>query len=190
MRKNRPRQNGFTLLELAAASVLVVVMLGATWNLMSRSQIFFDDQAQRLEVEVTGRRVLGYLTEELRVASSGSVLPAVLANSPTLQFQRVIGIDTANDSAPILGPVNTVEFALAPGENADAVDENGDGRADEGSLRHTIDCQPARVVSENILGVRFSSTARGVEIAVDVGVVDRNGLLIQQTFTEHVRFRH
>lgn len=181
------RERGFSLLELAIATVLLAVVTGAAGAVMMRSQLLFDTQVQQYVVDDSGLRVVNRLTQELRGAEPTSVLPLVLDDSEIVQFQRVTGFV---DGAVVLGPVITVEFQLAAGETANGVDDNGDGRTDEGRIVFTEAGNPPRVLAVNVVGLRFNSTADGLSFSIDLQLIDRNGRSIARTFTQEVGFRN
>ena len=108
-------------------------------------------------------------------------------NSSQIQFQRVVGY---KDKAPVLGPVMTLGFQLAPGEAANGKDDNKDGRIDEGFIVYTIAGGPPIAFAGNVMAVRFTSTPFGMSFSVDVAVVDRDGLVIQKTFSQQVSYRN
>ena len=41
----------------------------------------------------------------------------------------------------------------------------------------------------NILGLRFNSTVGGISYSVDIGLVDADGNVTQETFTQQISFR-
>ncbi len=44
-------------------------------------------------------------------------------------------------------------------------------------------------LSGNIIGVRFNSTVGGISYSVDVGLVDDEGNVTRETFTQQISFR-
>ena len=99
-------------------------------------------------------------------------------------------------STKTLGTVTTLGFQLAPGETANGIDDNGDGRVDEGVVTYTYTPAsggPVTVqIGGNVTGLRFNSsgTGMGMLIAVDIGMSNRKGNLMQKTFTQEVTFRN
>ena len=85
-----------------------------------------------------------------------------------------------------------IEFELATGETDDGTDENGDGRIDEGFITITEAGGTPIVIAEEILGLRFNRSLVGVAIDfdVDLAVLDRDGNLLQRTFSQTVSQRN
>ena len=121
------------------------------------------------------------------MAERTSVLPLVLNDSEIVQFQRVTAFV---DGVVVLGPVITIEFQLVAGETANGVDDNGDGRIDEGQIVFTETGNPPRVLAVNVVGLRFNSTADGLSFSTDFQLIDRDGRSIARTFTQEIGFRN
>ena len=181
------RQRGFSLIELAAALTIMTVVSGGAWNIVYRSQVFFQEQTQLFGIAENGARIMERLTEELRKADPLSLVPIVLENSTSVQFQQVIGFE---DGKVQLGPVQTIGFVLAKGESLNGVDDNGDGRPDEGRVTFNDGNGNVTDLAQNVLGLQFNSTGNRVTFSSEVGVVTRDGVLRRQTFTREIVFRN
>ena len=144
------------------------------------------DDVIRLTVDETCNRVVNRVSEQLRQAYPGSVDPTVLDDSATLTFQKVTGYSGGTVQ---LGPEHGFEFQLATGESDNGQDDNGDGRIDEGVLVFTED-GTSMVIAENVLGLGFTSAAGGISFSFGVGLVDRDGNVIQNAWTRRLAFRN
>ena len=140
----------------------------------------------RLTVDDTCNRVVNRVTKQLRQAYPSSISPTVLDDSPTLTFRRVT--DYSGETVQ-LGPEHGFEFQPAPGESDNGLDDNGDGRIDEGVLVYTED-GTSIVIAENVLGLGFTSAVDGISFSFGVGLVDRDGNVIQNAWTRQLSFRN
>lgn len=181
------RTAGFTLLEMIVAIALMAILVGSVGFLMLRTQNLSSELMTQLRVNDTCVRIMSRMRRELQGVEPTTVLPLILDDSPTVQFQTVTGYDAG---VVEMGPVITIGFQLAAGEADNGTDDNGDGRADEGGIVYVVAGQPPIVLSEDILGLRFNQTANGLSFTADVGVLNRDGLLVTETITQSVAFRN
>jgi hypothetical protein len=155
--------------------------------LVHSSERGFAEQTLHLALDQTGRRVADRLCQDLMQARAVTVLPLAMSDSDHLQFQRVTGY---KNGAAQLGPVTTYGFELAPGEAKNGKDDNGDHRVDEGFIVQAEAGGTGVPIAGQVLALRFTSAAGGVSFAVDVGLVGRDGQLVQKTFVQRVTFRN
>lgn len=181
-----PRR-GFTLLEVMIATGLVALALGSALNVWFHSQVAFTDNIRQNVIAETGHRVLSRIGAELMEAEPLTLLPLSVTDSDFVQFQKVEGYDAGSK---VLGPVITLGFQLEAGERANGADDNGDGRIDEGYVTYTELGSPAIGIGGNVLRLRFDGLSNGIRITVNVGIVDRSGLLVEDTFTRVIAFRN
>jgi prepilin-type N-terminal cleavage/methylation domain-containing protein len=181
------RQRGFTILEVTITVTMVAVMLGAASIVVLKSENYLAEQIQQLLLDQTGRNVMNRLSEEIRQAYPPSVLPVLIANSNSLQFQKVTGYA---GGAPVLGATVTLGFELAPYELANGKDDNGDGRIDEGFVTYMELGNAAIQIGANVLDLRFSAKGNGVAVTADVAVSDRQGGTVRRTFAQTVAYRN
>ncbi len=193
MKPNHPRSrlrrewSGFTLIELAIVIVVLAVVLGSVWGALLSAEVFSGNYARELVVNQTGGRILDRL-EEIQGAHPATVNPLVMVDSDWIVFQTVIRYE---EGGTVLSDAITIAYRVETGEALNGVDDNGDGRIDEGVIEYTAGNPPVTVqIARDVLGLRFNPTTKGVECAVDVGVVDREGNLLSRTFTEKVTFRN
>ena len=181
------RRQGFTLLEVAVATALTSLMIGGVSTAIFLAQVGLAGEINEYVFEQSGRRVATRLSQELMGASGGSVLPLVSTNGNYIQYKEVTGYA---GGVVQLGPLKTIELQLYPGEQANGLDDNGDGRIDESFLTIKEGTGTPVEISGDVLGLRITYTAGGVIFAVDLGRTDRDGVLTQITVSERVTFRN
>jgi hypothetical protein len=131
-RKNHAR-TGTTLIEVALASSLLVVV-GSTAILAARSTT----QAYRTETTIAeldrvGRQAMAEVEAGLQAADAGAVTPAAVSapfSSSSIEFARCTGFAAAIQ----YGPAERLVFEQDPLDPDDGVDDDGDGTIDEGRL--------------------------------------------------------
>lgn len=187
--------------------VLLTIVFGSLTNMLLHSQIFSVEFTRQGVVEETGWRISARLGEDLYRIDVTTLLPIVIDNNSYIEFREVESIDVATGN-PILGDYILIGWQAGPGETLNGLDDNGDGRIDEGFVsridrnkKTPFGAYPAlgqwksvgqRRVTQlagNIIGVRFSSTGSGISYSVDVGLVDSDGNVVQKTFTQRISFR-
>ncbi len=181
------RREGFTLLEVLIVAGLLTLTLGSAMEVWFHSQAAFADSVRQNVVGDTGRRLLTRLGAELLETEPTVLLPLSIVDSNFVQFQKVTGYDAGGK---VLGPVITLGFQLETGETANGADDNGDGRADEGYVTYTEQGDPTIRIGGNVVGLRFNGLPNGIMISVDVGIVYRDGQLVEDSFTRIVAFRN
>ena len=178
---------GFTILEIAVTMAVLSLVVAGSMTLVLRIQLSYQEELQQYALDQTGRRTLDRLGEEIRGASLSTIVPAVLTDSPTIQFQRVIGYA---GGAVQFGPAITIQHQPEPGETINGLDDDGDGRTDEGFLVYSEDGSTPFNVAGNVTGMRFNSTPLGVSFSVDIALLGRDSQVLLRTFTEQISFRN
>ena len=178
-------ERGFTLLELSIGMALFAFVMAAVASAVLHLQSQFTETAKEHSIE-SGYRLAYRLSDELMTAHWSSLNPLVPVNAPSMQYQDVI--DWVAD-AVVLGPVKTIAFELAAGELANGLDDNGDGRADEGFVTLGEAGGPTIRVAGNVLGLRFNKLGDSLSFEVDLGVINGYGELTTKTFSQVVSFR-
>lgn len=187
LRRAVPRRDGaFTILELSVVIVLLTVVLGIATSVVLHSAELFADQVLEHIIDEAGGLVCDRLTEELRSAYPLTLLPLSISSSTYVTYQKVIGHEAG---APKLGPVTTLRMDLVPGELLNGLDDNGDGRVDEGFLTLTEGTNAPLAIRGHLLRLGFDSTPSGMSFSVDIGVSDRKGTVRLKTFAQKVSFR-
>jgi hypothetical protein len=137
-------------------------------------------------LDEAGWRLCDRISEELRSVDPTTLMPFTISNSPYLTYQKVTGYQAG---APTVGPVTTLRLDLAPGETANGVDDNGDGRIDEGFLTLTEGGNPKVRLLGNLLRLGFDATQGGLGFSAEVGLSDRAGYVRKKTFNQKITFR-
>ena len=61
---------------------------------------------------------------------------------------------------------------------------------DEGYLTYTEGGNPPIKISGKVLALSFEPLVGGIKFSVDVGVVNRDGVIVQRTFSEQIAYRN
>lgn len=183
---SRSREEGYTLIEVAVVLSMSLLIMQGVFNVMFHWERLFTEQVKHFTLDQSAERILQRLAEEIRSADPATLVPTVVSNSSTVQFQRVTGF---SGGAAQLGSAVTFGFALAPGETANGVDQNGNGLADDGYITMTEGGSTIRLAG-NVMGLRFTSTSTGLTISTDIGMVDTKQNVTVKTFIRDVAFRN
>jgi hypothetical protein len=175
------------LAEVLAAASLAALLMGSAAAVFLNSVDCLGEEMDRMRVNQTGRHLLDRICGDLRMAAGESVLPLLLADSDFITYQKVIEYGA---KGPELGPVVTIAFEPSPGESVNGQDDNGDYRIDEGSVTYTEGASAPRVMATDICGLRFNNIPAGISVGVQVAVVSRSGIIIQNSFRRDVKFRN
>ena len=183
------RARGFSLLETLISTLVVTIVMGSVLTVIFRSQIFAAEEMQGYKVEQTGRRVAYRISEELKGAAQSSVSPIVMDDSNFVTFQRPVDFEAGTIR---LGPAITISFELEQGEGEapDGIDNNGDGRADEGVVVYSEAGDEPVTIGADIVGLRFNRLGNSISFELDVATLNRDGIVVQKTFAQAVAFRN
>ena len=178
---------GFTLVEITVSLVVLAMLLGGAFSLVFHSQLLSVDQTQRSVIDQAGWRVMDRLGDELQVAKRETVTLPTNLGANSVEFQRAAGYV---NGAVQLGATITLAFQLATGEQLNNLDDNGDGRVDEGFVTYTESGEAPVAIAGNVLRLSFNPTANGLSFSADVGLIDRSGELLTKTFTQEISYRN
>ena len=199
------RQEGVSLLEMAIVIVVLGIVMGGVTTAIFKSQVFSGDFTREGVIDETGWRVTARLGEEFYNIHPPSLLPLVITDSAYVEYREVIGFTAG---VPDLG--NTIIVGWEPdtegGELFDGTDNNGDGRVDEGYITRLDTGDTAVVgaypdwdgyaggeklrIAGNVIGFRLNNAPGGISYSTDVGLIDREGNLLMESFTEQIAFRN
>jgi len=133
---SRESRRGTTLLEVALASVLLIVFTGGALFMASRTGVAYRTDSTGAELDALGTQVLGDVAEGLRAADAAGLLPPP-AWSPQstnrVEFTRITGFDDLTGLV-IPGPPERYVLERDPGDPDDGVDNDDDGLIDEGRV--------------------------------------------------------
>ena len=192
---------------MAVVLVLLTVVFGSLVSMLSHSHVFSAEFTREGVVEETGWRILARLGDELFKIDPDSLLPIVIDNNNYIEFLEVLGINSISGN-PILSDYVVIGWHVVKTELMNGQDDNGDGRIDEGYISRlernktnpggnypgpgqwkTEDQRTLTPLAGNIVVLRFNSTVGGLSFSVDVGLVDDEGVVTQETFTRQISFR-
>ncbi|MEM7233888.1 MAG: prepilin-type N-terminal cleavage/methylation domain-containing protein [Planctomycetota bacterium] len=182
----RQLRTGFTLLELAIALTLSVVLLGAGSFLANRCTALLYTEMDLLALDGTGHRVLEHFVNELRVAASETIVPAILDDASSVQYRQVSGYAKGKRQ---LSPARSIEFRRDDGEAPNGKDDDGDGLVDEGSIVQVAGGSEVTLCS---IATRCSltGTETGIVVSIDLATVDATGRVAARSFSHELSFRN
>ena len=88
---SRSREEGHTLLEVAVVLSMALLIMQGVFNVMFHWERLFTEQVKHFTLDQSAERILHRLAEEIRASDPTTILPIVVSNSSTIQFQRVTG---------------------------------------------------------------------------------------------------
>ena len=168
---------GFTLLELAAAGLLLGIILGAA-AIVTTSGSKAARQAQvQLDVNQRARRALDRMDQELTGAGSGQLVPDPGPfGASSFTFRRAAGVDGAG--ALQWSEMCSLSLLLDAGETDNGIDDDGDGSIDERELVLTRDVggpgQNQVVLCHDVRELLAGETANGIDDNGN-GLIDEPG---------------
>ncbi len=172
---------GFTILELLIAATISAGLIYAIANSTLRASRAYAEGSLRSNLISRAHQVVDRIAAQLEQAGVGTLQPPLLplATSSTLTFQQVVGY---GGGAVVWSADNVFAFQLETGEIADGLDNNGDGRIDEGVVVWTQNVgQPNQ--SSVVLCHGVSSLLQGevANLADDNGngLIDEPGLAFE-----------
>lgn len=126
---------GFTILELMIALSVVLLVTGGVSQVMQTASGSFKESARSADLQARSSRVLSRLVRELSVTGDGETsltaqLPAGEAVTE-LEYQPSLGRD---GGVELWGERRRIELVLGAGEQANGLDDNGNGLVDERDL--------------------------------------------------------
>ena len=124
---------GFALIEMAVVMVVLAVVLGSVWSALLHTDLFSAQRTRELVVTQMGWKIMDRL-EELQGAVSASVSPVVLEDSDWISFRKV---ESHSEAGPVLSEPITFAYRVESGEALNGIDDDGDGRVDEGVIEYT-----------------------------------------------------
>ncbi len=181
-------ESGITLIEVTITVALLGIVIAGAMSFWVRSQDAFNEQVRRSVVNEIGQRALARLAEEVVLADSASLLPIVITNSEFIQFSKVIGLE---NGLPVYSPTVTLQRQPEAGETlGNGIDDNLDGRIDEGYIVYSeAGTTPIQLVGD-ILDLRFTGLTNGISVTVTAGKVADDGTVETQDFTRVIAFRN
>lgn len=179
-----PRERGLTLVEVMIGVVLTSVVLGLSFVAAATTADVLSVTQATTRAHLEAERCLRLcLTELRRARRDGATSPAWSASGlqpgdpdDVLEFRQALGVDPADPRQVLWGDTLRIAFA-ADGEEvpSNGVDDDGDGRVDEGQvLIHFVGSGAPPVVAARDV-TRFAVTVEqpapgALRIALEVRV--------------------
>lgn len=154
--RRRTGQSGFTIVEMAVAGALVLLLLSSALLAARGGMGAFRATQDASDVEARVRRALDRVVFELLSAGKSELFPAWDDldgdfGTDDLNFAKVTGLA---GTTPQFGAVHNLTVELAPGESNDGLDNDGNGLVDDGVLVLTRDVGGTEVRIVLCRGVR------------------------------------
>lgn len=166
------REEGFSLLELAIYSALLLVLGASLVTIILTAMRTTAENGGISKVQERNRTAIFRIERELRRSISGT--PTVGDGGSSLSFASTAGFD---GTVPVAGPGVRFLFRAAAGETWNGADDNGDGTVDEGELvRSDLSTGVDTIVSSavDLNGSGFVENGAGVTINLaSTGSLDR-----------------
>jgi len=182
MRSSWSSRSGLTIVEMALAMSILVLVLGVPVMLMRSSRQFQETAMTRTEVQSRARRAVARIASRLEVSST-AIIPQAgggpNTGTPVVDFQAVTGWNAAG---AILGNAERILLADEATDPDDGVDNDGDGLVDEKRVMWIEDVGlPTQRTHELCDSVRSSLDGEQPGNAVDDngnGLVDEPGFVL------------
>jgi prepilin-type N-terminal cleavage/methylation domain-containing protein len=139
MRAPGPRsRRGFTLVELMISVVILGMIMSSVALVGISNRRAFDQGAGGANLEVTLRRAVDHVVQELMRAAAISLGPNPLApaGADDMTYYKIVGVAAGE---PVESTLFRLRWEYEEGEIDDGVDNNGNGLVDEGRILYTRD---------------------------------------------------
>jgi hypothetical protein len=182
MKKPSRSRAGFTLIEVAIAALIFVMMMSMLGVVSVTSQSAYSSATVTSKLDGQGRRALTRVADELTTIAGSLMNPNPTGNGGTdqIEFQQAIGVV---NGVVTWGPLTRIGFEYEIGEVDDGQDNDGDGLVDEGVLAFTRDVggpnEKRVVICRDVREMGVGETLNGVDDNGN-GVVDEGGFNIQR----------
>ncbi len=188
MRRTRLRSSaaararaGFSAIELAITSLLLVMLLGAAGIVGRTNMETYKLTTSLRNADVAAQRAVQRIASELKFTGASRLNPDPELNGfvSSVDFDQVVDIVNGE---PVWAPLARIAFEYEPGELNDGIDNDGDGLIDEGRivLTRNVGGVPTRVVLVNgVSEYAEGELPNGIDDNGD-GLVDEPGFCIQR----------
>jgi len=182
------KRSGLTLLEVVIASAILAMLTSLLYVTLKSSTDGYTAGSLQAGLNAQSRNLLEDMSWDLADAGVGTLSPAFASGSTTLTFQRNVGYSSG---AIAFGSSITYAFAYEPGESDNGLDDNGDGRIDEGRLIRTENGDSvvvSRDLSEN--GILFTQTGNTVRVQLTLEKPDDRGGVVRYARETTIQVRN
>ncbi len=178
-----PKRAGLSLLEALFAVALATVFLGGLAHAMQRGLALVRENTTAGDVNARTGRAIRRIVKEILPTDAGAFVPDLLPP----QVGPNLGSSVVTYSCPVgfangavqWTPPRTIQWEIAPGELDNGLDDDGDGRVDEGSavlVRNVGQADEQRVVLVNDVREYFEGETPNGQDDNGNGLVDERGL--------------
>lgn len=132
-RASRKRRAGFTLVELAVAVALFLLLMSSAIVAARGGMDAFRSSQDLSDLETRARRALDRAVFELLAVGGSELAPNPVGDfgADALEFRQAVGLA---GTAPVWGDLCSLSFVPAPGDADDGLDNDGNGLVDDGQL--------------------------------------------------------
>ena len=186
MNPKRQAQAGFSLIEVMIASVILIIVLTATFEVLSVGLDNYNSGSTLVEVHAHARRILDRAAKEIQGAGLSTISPTPPATGQTgthtITFQKSTGYSGGSVQ---WGNVTTIAFAYETGETDNGADDNNNQIIDEGFVTLTVSGSPLESLGHWVKedGLSFNLDGSVLTIRVDMQKYSVKGELME-TFLE------
>jgi hypothetical protein len=120
-----------SLLEVTIASLILVLLGGMSFLILRSSTVTTAWGTIHADLNGRARDLLDRMTREVADSSVMTFVPSFPKDAPSLTFRRVTGYAAGK---PTFGPPIAYMFVPDSGEIDNGIDDNRDGRVDEGAV--------------------------------------------------------
>lgn len=175
-----PRRAGFTLVEMAIAVALFLLLMSSAIVAARGGMEAFRSSQDLSDLETRARRALDRAVFELLAVGSSELAPNPTGSFGTdaLEYRQAVGLD---GTAPVWGELRALALEPAEGELDDGVDNDGNGLVDDGELVLIRDVGGADQRIVLCRGVRELAEGEAPNGADDNG----NGVIDEAGFNVH-----
>ena len=178
-RKRYSASRGFSLLEvMIVIGVSSLVMLGV-YECLSSGTERYEVESLYADMDIHGNFVLTDIVDDMRSGGLNTIdlTPTVKGNT-RITFQKNEGYDTAAGAITWSQPIS-YEWRLDPRESDNGIDDDNDGRIDEGRVvritQNAAGVQEETVLIEKVAHYLEGEKANGIDDNGN-GLVDEQGL--------------
>ena len=179
---------GTTLIEIMIVALSIALLLLVLYQTFFAGADYASAETTDASLSGAGRQLMESLLLDLGNAGLATFSPPTPQQSTSVSFRTNVGF--ANGKILFGDPIR-YEFQYAPGEVDNQMDDNGDGRIDEGVLTRTergdtvILC---RDIAENGFSVTQSGSRMEIQLALQK--VDAKGRVVNRTRKLAVQVRN
>ncbi|MBI2901588.1 MAG: prepilin-type N-terminal cleavage/methylation domain-containing protein [Planctomycetes bacterium] len=182
-------RRAFTLIEVMIATAILAVVVVMVYAMLKSSTDAFAAGGRRAGLNKQARDLLDRLAAEIADAGVSTLQPPFPNGATALTFRRNTGY---TGGAITFGAPITYAFAYEPGEYDNGIDDNQDGRVDEGRLVRTENNGDSVILSRDIAegGITFTQAGNTVRIVLTLELLDERREPVRTTIDTTIQIRN